>query len=328
MARILITGGAGMIGSNIAGRLAARGDCDIVVCDWLGQAHEAKWKNLARHPITDFIAPEHLFAYLDGEAGRIEAVVHMGAISSTTETDVDLIVRTNINLSRALWDWCAAHRKPLVYASSAATYGDGAGGFEDDNSLAALEALEPLNAYGWSKKVFDIYAVRAALKGHAPPHWAGLKFFNVYGPNEHHKGGMKSVVAQIHPDIVRSGRVSLFKSHRDDYEDGGQKRDFIYVADAVAVVMWLLDTPSVSGLFNLGTGRARGFLDLANAVFAAVGRPPAIAFVDMPESLRGRYQYRTEARMERLRAAGFPGQFTSLEDGIARYVRALRDQGR
>ncbi|MGE3142949.1 MAG: ADP-glyceromanno-heptose 6-epimerase [Hyphomonadaceae bacterium] len=322
MARILITGGAGMIGSNIAGRLAARGDCDIVVCDWLGQAHEAKWKNLARHPITDFIAPEHLFAYLDGEAGRIEAVVHMGAISSTTETDVDLIVRTNINLSRALWDWCAAHRKPLVYASSAATYGDGAGGFEDDNSLAALEALEPLNAYGWSKKVFDIYAVRAALKGHAPPHWAGLKFFNVYGPNEQHKGAQKSVVAHMYPKAAAGEPVTLFRSHNPRYPDGGQLRDFVYVRDCADVVEWLLTEKIDGGILNVGTGKARSFADLAASLYAALGAPAAITYVDTPEAIRDKYQYFTEADMSRLRKLGYGRQFTPIEAGVADYVNA------
>jgi ADP-L-glycero-D-manno-heptose 6-epimerase len=317
----LVTGGAGFIGSNIAARLAEDPDRDVVVCDWLGDAGEGKWRNLAKHPIGDFVAPEALFDWLGRHGAEVEAVFHMGAVSSTTETDVDKIVRNNFVLSRDLFGWCAEHRRRLVYASSAATYGDGSLGFDDDNGLAALGALRPLNAYGWSKAMFDLYAARQATRGLAPPQWAGLKFFNVYGPNEGHKGPMKSVAAQIWPDVAEGRAVKLFKSHHPDFSDGGQLRDFVYVRDVVSVVVWLAERPEIGGVFNLGSGRARSFKDLAEAVFAAAGQAPRIDYVDMPPALRDRYQYFTEARLDRLRAAGYDGQFTSLEDGIGDYVR-------
>jgi ADP-L-glycero-D-manno-heptose 6-epimerase len=320
---VLVTGGAGFIGSNIAARLARDLTLDVAVCDWLGSAEEARWRNLAKHPIADIVPPEGLFDWLPRNAADLELVIHMGAISSTTEPDVDRIVRNNFVLSRDLFDWCAARSKRLIYASSAATYGDGAAGFDDDNDLAALAALRPLNAYGWSKALFDVHARRQAERGRAPPQWAGLKFFNVYGPNEGHKGAMKSVVAQIWPDVLEGRPVKLFQSHRPDYADGGQLRDFVYVRDVVDVIEWLANHDGVSGLFNLGSGRARSFRELAAATFAAAGRAPQIEYVPMPEVLRGRYQYFTEAPLERLRAAGYAGQMTGLEDGVGDYVRGF-----
>ncbi|HTX48191.1 MAG TPA: ADP-glyceromanno-heptose 6-epimerase [Caulobacteraceae bacterium] len=322
---VLVTGGAGFIGSNIVARLCADGR-DVVVCDWLGQADEQRWRNLAKHPIADLIAPEETFDWLARRWREVEAVVHMGAISSTTEPDADKILRNNFALSRDLFRWCADHGRRLVYASSGATYGGGERGFDDDNDPGALAALRPLNAYGWSKALFDLFAAREAGRGHAPPQWAGLKFFNVYGPNEGHKGAMKSVAAQIWPDVARGHAVRLFKSHRPDCADGGQRRDFVYVRDAADVVAWLLERGDSSGIFNLGSGRARSFKEMAEAVFAAAGRPPQIEYVDMPETLRGRYQYFTEARMERLREAGYEGQFTALEDGVGDYVRGFLSQ--
>jgi ADP-L-glycero-D-manno-heptose 6-epimerase len=298
----------------------------VVVCDWLGSADEARWRNLAKHPIADLIAPETLFDWLGRHGADLELVVHMGAISSTTEPDVDKIVQNNFVLSRDVFDWCAEHRRRLIYASSAATYGDGGLGFDDDNAPAALAALRPLNAYGWSKALFDLYAARQAGRGAAPPQWAGLKFFNVYGPNEAHKGSMKSVVAQIWPDVSRGHGVKLFKSHRPDIADGGQLRDFVYVRDVVDVTQWLAGRPDVSGIFNLGSGRARSFKALAEATFAAAGRPAQISYVPIPEAIRERYQYFTEANLDRLRAAGYEGQFTSLEDGVGDYVRGFLSQ--
>jgi ADP-L-glycero-D-manno-heptose 6-epimerase len=320
---VLVTGGAGFIGSNIVARLAARADLDVAVCDGLGDAGDAKWRNIAKHRVADFVPPEDLFAWLARRAGDLEAVIHMGAISSTIEPDIDKIVRSNFVLSRDLYLWCAEHRRRLLYASSAATYGDGAQGFDDDNEAAALAALRPLNAYGWSKALFDGFAVRAAAGGMAPPQWAGLKFFNVYGPNEAHKGPMRSVAAKIWPDVAAGRAVWLFKSDHPDYPDGGQKRDFVYVRDAVDVVEWLLGRPDVNGVFNLGSGRARTFNELAEAAFAAAGAPPRIEYVDMPAELRARYQYFTEARMTRLRAAGYQRPMTSLEDGVGDYVRGF-----
>ncbi len=320
MNRILVTGAAGMIGSNIAGVLADAGR-EVVACDRFGDSEAGKWRNLARHPICDFVAPENLFAYLETHKARIGAVVHMGAISSTTERDVDLIVASNINLSQRLWDWCALARKPLVYASSAATYGDGSQGFRDDNSFEALARLRPLNAYGWSKQMFDLYAVREAARGHAPPLWSGLKFFNVYGPNEQHKGSQKSVVAHAFPRAAAGEPMTLFRAHHPDYSDGGQKRDFIYVRDCAEIVHWLLDAEKQGGVLNVGTGQARSFLDLANALFAALGKAPNIVFVDTPEDIRAKYQYFTEADMNRLVALGWNRQFTPLEAGVADYVK-------
>ena len=316
---ILVTGGAGFIGSNITAALAERG-IPVAVCDRFRNAD--KWRNLSKLELRDVVAPEALTAWLDAHTGEIEAIVHMGAISSTTESDVDLIVEVNFRLSRMLWRWCAAHRKRLIYASSAATYGSGEQGFDDDASTGALAKLRPLNAYGWSKHLFDRWVARELAEGRArPPQWVGLKFFNVYGPNEYHKGGMQSVVAQKYPLAVNGETLTLFRSHRSDVPDGGQKRDFVYVRDCVDVMLWLLDHPDVNGLFNLGTGQARSFEDLARAIFAALGRPADVSYIDMPTVIRPNYQYFTEASMERLRIAGYAQPFTSLADGVRDYVQ-------
>lgn len=323
---VMVTGGAGFIGSNIVATLLDQGDYEVAVCDVLGAAADGKWKNLAKHPICDFVAPEDLFDWLEAHAPELAAVVHMGAISSTTEPDADLIIHTNFTLSRELWDWCAGEGVKLVYASSAATYGDGALGFADADDLQSLVRLRPLNPYGWSKALFDIYARRQMSAGRAPPSWAGLKFFNVYGPNEYHKGSMKSVAAQIWPRVRDGEGVSLFRSHHPDYADGGQLRDFVYVKDAAKVAAWLLEQDEVCGVYNLGTGKARSFKDLAEAVFAAAGQPPRISYVDTPESIRGQYQYFTEARMERLKALGYTAPFADLESGAADYVKGYLSQ--
>ena len=323
---IVVTGGAGFIGSNIVARLCDSDAWDVVVCDWLETADLAKWKNIAKHPIADLWAPEELFEQLERHAERIEAVVHMGAISSTTEPDADLILRTNFSLSRDIWDWCAVRDVRMIYASSAATYGDGETRFEDRDDPQSLIALRPVNAYGFSKYLFDQYAVRQADRDLAPRQWAGLKFFNVYGPNEGHKGGMKSVVAQIWPKVQAGETVSLFRSHNPNYPDGGQLRDFVYVEDVVNIIDWLLRTPEVSGVFNAGSGQARSFGDLARATFGAAGKEPSIAYNDLPEAIRDRYQYFTEASMDRIRAVGFNGQSTPLEEGVRRYVQDYLSQ--
>jgi ADP-L-glycero-D-manno-heptose 6-epimerase len=318
---ILVTGGAGFLGSNLVAALEARGVHDLVVCDRLGS--DDKWRNIARRELAGVVPPEGLWDFLHGRDGaRVEAVVHMGAISSTTERDADLFVRDNIALTLGLWDWCTERRVRFLYASSAATYGDGSAGFDDAMAPEALARLRPLNAYGWSKHAVDRRIARLAARGEpAPPQWAGLKFFNAYGPNEYHKGDMASLISRLYPQVAAGAPARLFRSYRPDYPDGGQRRDFVWVDDCVAVMLWLIDHPEVNGLFNVGSGAARSWLDLAHAVFAAIGRAPAIEFIPMPESLRPKYQYFTEAPIDRLRAAGFERPMTSLEDGVAAYVR-------
>lgn len=316
---ILVTGGAGFIGSNLVAALVERGTAPVTVCDRLDS--EEKRCNLAKHEVAGLIAPKDLAGWLDGAGAETGTIFHMGAISTTTERDLGALIDTNVALSTMLWRWCAARGRRLIYASSAATYGDGDLGFDDDPEPAALAALRPLNAYGQSKQIFDLEAVLMARMGLKPRQWAGLKFFNVYGPNEYHKGGQRSVAVQLHEQIAATGRVRLFRSHHPDYPDGGQRRDFIWVGDCVDVMLWLHDTPAVEGIFNCGTGRARSFADLARACFAAMGRAPAIDYVDTPPGIREHYQYFTEARSERLRAAGYARPFTTLEDGVARYIR-------
>jgi ADP-L-glycero-D-manno-heptose 6-epimerase len=318
----LVTGGAGFIGSNLIAALAARG-AEVVVADRLrrGEPGREKWRNIARHTIAGIVPPDQLEAWL-GTTPPIEAVFHMGAISDTTVTDGDLVAASNLTLSLELWTWCARRGIPFVYASSAATYGDGAQGFDDDASPEALAALRPLNLYGWSKLAFDRRVAQMLGRGQpAPPQWAGLRFFNVYGPNEYHKGRMQSVVAHKYAQIAAGEPATLFASDRPDIADGGQRRDFVHVDDVVAVALWLLDNPGVSGLFNVGAGTARSFEDLVLAVYAALGREPEIRYVPMPEDLKGRYQYFTEARLDRLRAAGYARNTIALEEGVGRYVR-------
>jgi len=314
---LLVTGGAGFIGSNIVASLNEGGRTDIVVADTLGSA--GKWRNLHKRQLADFIPARDLTRWLPGR--KVDAVIHMGAISETTAVDGDAIIENNFRLSLELLDWCAASRTPFVYASSAATYGDGNEGFSDDWSLEGLKRLRPMNLYGWSKHLFDQALVARHVKGdRLPPQWAGLKFFNVFGPNEYHKGAMMSVLAKVFDDAKAGRSVRLFKSHREGIADGDQKRDFIYVDDAVNVVLWLLETPSVCGIFNVGTGKARSFRDMITAMFAALGRPPDIEYIDMPLSIRDSYQYFTQSDVETLRRGGFNAAFTPLEDAVEHYV--------
>ena len=314
---LLVTGGAGFIGSNVVASLNEAGRSDVAVNDMLG--NDGKWQNLCKRRLADVVPPAELFRWLDGR--KLDAVIHMGAISDTTARDGDAVMENNFRLSLRLLDWCAETRTPFIYASSAATYGDGAQGFDDDNSPAALARLKPMNLYGWSKHLFDLAVIeRAATGGKLPPQWAGLKFFNVFGPNEYHKGEMMSLVAKRFDDAKAGRTVRLFKSHRPGIEDGDQRRDFIYVDDVVAVVRWLMESPQVSGLFNVGTGKARSFRDLVSAVFHALKLEPKIEYTDMPEKIRGQYQYFTEAKIDNLRRAGYNAGFTQLEDGVERYV--------
>ena len=320
---LLVTGGAGFIGSNVVAALNDARRADVTVCDWLG--HDGKWRNLAKRQLADIVPPAELPDWLKGR--KLDAIIHLGAISETTATDGDLVIETNFRLSMRLLDWCTANAIPFIYASSAATYGDGEQGFDDDGSADALRRLRPMNLYGWSKNLFDMAVAERAAKGDKlPPQWAGLKFFNVFGPNEYHKGTMMSVLARRFDDI-RAGRpVQLFKSHRDGIADGDQRRDFIYVDDVVRVMMWLLATPQVSGIFNVGTGKARSFRDMMLSAYAALGVAPNIQYIDMPEAIRGSYQYYTQSSVDRLRRAGYNGGFTALEDAVGSYVTGFLDR--
>jgi ADP-L-glycero-D-manno-heptose 6-epimerase len=321
----VVTGGAGFIGSNVVAELAEQGH-EVAVADWL-RADE-RWRNLAKHEVTDLILPEELLAWLDRHADQVDAVIHMGANSSTTETDVDLIVRQNVRATLDLLEWCTKAGKRFIYASSAATYGDGSAGFEDQPDRASLAKLRPLNAYGWSKHLVDRRVAALSERSDAlPAQCVGLKFFNVYGPNEYHKGGMMSVVARNFAAVRRGEPMRLFKSYRSEYADGGQLRDFVHVKDCVAVILWLLEHRNVSGLFNVGSGKARSWLDLANAMFGAISAQPRIEFIDMPASLREKYQYFTEAPLRRLRSAGYSRDFTPLETGVADYIRSYLSRG-
>src|SRR5438874_3902351 len=320
---LLVTGGAGFIGSNLIAGLNEAGRTDIVVNDSFGDT--SKWRNLGKRQLADVVPPGELNGYPNKRT--LEDVIHLGANSDTTATDNDLVLATNFRLTLKLLDWFTTTRTPFIYASSAATYGDGAAGFDDDWSLAALQRLRPMNLYGFSKHLFDLaIADRFANGAKLPPQWVGLKFFNVFGPNEYHKGEMMSLVAKRFDEAKGGKPVRLFKSHREGVADGEQKRDFVYIDDAVAVMRWLLGTPSVSGIFNVGTGQARSFRDLIAAMFRALGREPAIDYIDMPAAIRNQYQYFTEAKVENLRRAGYNAGFTPLEEGVNRYVTLFLNQ--
>jgi ADP-L-glycero-D-manno-heptose 6-epimerase len=315
----VVTGGAGFIGSNVVGALAARGD-RVVVNDRLGKSD--KWKNIGKHYLHDIVPPEELATWLAQHASSVQGIIHLGAISSTTEKDADLLALNNFKLSLVLWRWCAAHRCPFLYASSAATYGDGAFGFtDDDGKHDALANFRPLNAYAWSKHAFDRRAVWAARNGEsAPPKWAGLKFFNVYGPNEYHKGDMRSVVARTYSSVAEGKPLLLYRSHHPDYSDGGQMRDFIYVKDCVSVILWMLDNTFPCGLYNVGSGQARSWLDVGRSMFRAMGLPERLEFVPMPDTLLQTYQYFTQADMSKLRRVGCALTFHTLENGVQDFI--------
>ncbi len=315
-ARILVTGGAGFIGSALVWELNRRGCENIVVCDRLSQ--DEKWRNLVPLKFADYLDGgdlERLVRTTPDALGAFDHVLHLGACSATTERDADYLMRNNYELTRLLCEWTLARGGRFVYASSAATYGDGAHGMDD--RMADLHRLRPLNMYGYSKHLFDLYARRAGLLDRV----AGLKYFNVYGPNEDHKADMRSVVHKAHRQILESGRVQLFRSHRPDYQDGCQQRDFLYVKDAVKMTLHLAGSPSANGLFNLGSGRAHTWVELARAIFAAMGREPVIDFIDMPEALREKYQYYTCADIGRLRESGYDEPLFSLEEAVRDYVQ-------
>src|SRR3984893_5862381 len=320
---LLVTGGAGFIGSNVVAALNDAGRADVAVCDVLG--HDGKWRNLAKRQLADIIPPAQLPDWLQGR--RLDAIIHLGAISETTATDGDHVIETNFRLSMRLLDWCTAHATPFIYASSASTYGDGAQGLGGGRNEVALKTLRPMSLYGWSKHLFDLAVAERAANGEKlPPQWAGLKFFNVFGPNEYHKGTMMSVLARRFDDIKAGRPVQLFKSHREGIADGDQRRDFIYVDDVVRVMMWLLSAPSVVGLLNAGTGTARIFKDMMASAYAALGAAPNIQYIDMPEAIRGSYQYFTQSEVDRLQRAGYNGGFTALEDAVDAYVKGFLDR--
>ena len=314
---LVITGGGGFIGSVLAAALNEAGRSDLVIVDRFGS--DDKWRNIAKRDFFEIMPADGLMGWLDRFSREVEAVFHLGAISATTFADADVMIANNLNYTIALWRWCAANGKKLVYASSAATYGDGSAGFDDSGGVDAFKRLRPLNLYGWSKHAFDLWALRAAAAGQAPPAWFGLKFFNVFGPNEHHKAEMTSLVVKNYPRILAGETIGLFKSYRSDFADGEQLRDFVYVKDCIAVMLWLWrhgSTAEISGIYNLGTGEARSFLDLINALGSACGVAPKIEFVEMPDDIRPNYQYFTQADMTRLRQAGYNAPFTSLEDAV------------
>ncbi len=316
----VVTGGAGFIGSAFVWKLNQMGIDRILVVDELGQ--DEKWKNLVRLRYEDYVHKDEFISVVGGgrDPWGIRAVVHMGACSSTTETDADYLMRNNLRYTQTLARFCSEKRVRFINASSAATYGDGSLGFSDDPEL--MPRLKPLNMYGYSKQLFDLWAARQGLLGQL----ASLKFFNVYGPNEYHKGDMMSVICKAHRQIRETGALRLFKSYRPAYGNGDQQRDFIYVKDCLDVMWWLLQNPHVGGVLNVGTGRARSWNDLARAVFAAMEREPRIEYIEMPEAIRDKYQYYTEAPVDRLRAAGYAREFTTLEDGAAEYVREYLDK--
>lgn len=313
-ARVLVTGGAGFIGSALIWALNRRGCEDIVVCDLLGTSD--KWRNLTPLRFADYVEGDGVLPRLQsGAMGKFDLVLHLGACSATTERDAAYLIRNNYEFTKDLAAWALASNARFVYASSAATYGDGSAGMDD--SSEALESLRPLNMYGYSKQLFDLYAHRRGFLKKI----IGLKYFNVYGPNEDHKADMRSLVHKSFAQVKKEGVIRLFKSYRPDYQDGEQKRDFLYVKDAVAMTLHLAASKKAGGLYNIGSGAARTWIDLANAVFAALERKPKIEFIEMPETIRDKYQYFTQANIARLRATGYRAPVTSLEAAVADYVR-------
>ncbi|MES1160915.1 MAG: ADP-glyceromanno-heptose 6-epimerase [Bacteroidota bacterium] len=317
---IVVTGAAGFIGSCLTGYLNQHGCRDLILVDDFGRADKAP--NLEGKEFTYKVEREDFFEWLKQNQPVIRHVFHIGARTDTTEFNYAIHEHLNVEYSKKIWSYCTAHHIPLVYASSAATYGAGEQGYEDRHDLIPL--LKPLNAYGVSKNEFDKWALEQ--KDH-PPFWAGLKFFNVYGPNESHKARMASVIFHSFHQIQKEGEVKLFKSHRPDYKDGQQLRDFVYVKDLLKICYWLMEKQPASAIYNLGTGKARSFEDLVKATYAGLDLPAHIRYIDMPEDIRDKYQYFTEADMRKLRAAGYMEEFYSLEKGVDDYVRNYLAKG-
>lgn len=314
--KILVTGGAGFIGSGLIWALNRLGLRDILVCDQLGE--DDKWLNLAPLDFGDYVESTTLMEFLEADSPILRGirwVFHLGACSATTERDVGYLMENNYRYTKVLCDWAVSHGARFVYASSAATYGDGSKGMIDDE--ATIESLRPLNAYGYSKQLFDRHAKRRGLFSSI----VGLKYFNVYGPNEWHKGDMRSLVNKAFDQVRETGKIRLFKSYKPAFGDGEQKRDFLYLKDAVDMTIHLAVTKSATGLFNIGSGQARTWIDLANAVFAALSLPAQIEFIEMPAQIRDKYQYFTQASIEKLKATGHNGPMFSLEQAVADYVQ-------
>ena len=318
---IIVTGGAGFVGSCLVKALEDAGYGPVVICDYFGK--DQKWRNISKRLIQDVVLPKDLFPFLENNKNRIEAIFHLGAISSTTERDVDALVENNIRLSTELFKWASRAGVRFIYASSAATYGNGEKGFDDNESLEHLRTLRPMNAYGWSKHVFDQAIIMECKTPHRhiPPQWVGLKFFNVFGPNEYHKGAQMSVIPQFFKQIQETGCVRLFESHHQSIAHGEQKRDFVWVFDCVKVMMWMYKNPHISGIFNIGSGVARSFNDVASNIFEAIEKPVQIDYIPLPDSLKKQYQYFTQATMQKLKSKGYDQPFTTLEEGISTYVK-------
>lgn len=332
MARpIVVTGAAGFIGRNTVAELNRRGEQELILVDELGVNKEdepEKWKNLVGLGYEDIVSPEEFLGMIEaGAFADARAVIHLGACSATTEKDADFLLRNNYQYTRVMCNWCLEHEVRFVYASSAATYGDGSEGYDDCDEVTPK--LKPLNMYGYSKQIFDLWALKHELFQGNETNIVGLKYYNVYGPYEDHKGDMRSVVAKSYEQIRATGVVKLFKSYRPEYKDGEQMRDFIFVKDAVDVTLhFALQEPGApGGLFNCGTGEPRTWVDLVTAVFSAMGLPPKIEFIEMPKELQGKYQYYTRSKVEKLRAAGYERPFTSLEQGVKEYVEFLESRG-
>ena len=319
--RVLVTGGAGFIGSALVWGLNARGMGRITIADRLGITD--KWRNLAPLRFEDYLEADDLFPRLEsGALGKFSLVLHMGACSSTLERDASFLARNNFEFTKTLGAWALKHDARFVYASSAATYGDGTAGMSDDvRGADDLAVLRPLNAYGYSKQLFDQYALSHGLLDRM----VGLKFFNVFGPNEGHKGEMRSLVHKAYEQIRDTGRVRLFKSYRPEYGDGEQRRDFVFVQDVVDMTLHLAEASAAAGLYNVGSGEAHSWLELAGSLFAAMGREPEIEFIEMPEAMRGRYQYYTCADISRLRTTGYDAPTTPLDAAVADYVKGYLD---
>jgi len=318
---IVVTGAAGFIGSCMVQRLNQDNFNDVVVVDDF--SNPEKNKNLEGKTIGQKVDRKEFFAWLDENENQVQFIFHLGARTDTTEFDVSIFDELNLNYSKTMWQKCVEYGIPLVYASSAATYGLGENGYADDESK--LNQLKPLNPYGESKNEFDKWALKQERK---PYFWAGLKFFNVYGPNEYHKGRMASVIMHGFNQIHETNKIKLFRSHNPDFEDGGQMRDFVYVKDLIEVCYWLMHHRKDSGIYNLGSGTARTFKDLALAVFSALNKEPEIEFFDTPADIRDKYQYFTEADMSKLKGIGYPHEFTSLEDGVKDYVQGYLREGK